>query len=129
MILAPLFLLLLPLLQGSVCGADPGVGCSLSLGLLLWLAGSLIAIIFITWLLRLGWVFALAYIAAVFALFWFADGVQNALTLVLALLIPAVSALASIPWRVPWYRSWQSWVVVVASSATIVAVSLWVVYG
>lgn len=127
--IGPLFLFLLPLAQGSVCGPEPTAGCSLSVGLLLWLGGSLIGVLAATWVLRLGWLFALVFVAEVFALFRFADRVQNALTLILALLIPAVAAAATIPSSSPWHRSWQAWVAIVVSVGVIVWVSVWVVTG
>lgn len=129
MLVGPLFLFFLPLVQGSACGSDPDVGCSLGVGLLLWLGGTLVGILLATWLLRLGWIFALAYLAGVFAVFRLADSVQNALTLIAALLIPAVASLASIQWSTPWYRSWQSWLAVAASSGVIVWVWAWVAFG
>ncbi|WP_028708365.1 hypothetical protein [Propionicicella superfundia] len=128
LVVAPLFLLLLPVVRTPACGVDADIGCTLSVGLLLWGGGSLAGIVFAAWLLRLGWLFALAHIAAVAGVFRFADGVQNLLTVGLVLLIPGVAALASIPWRTPWYKSWQAWAAAVASVALIVWVGLWI-YG
>lgn len=121
-----LFLLPLSFLQGPVCGAGKGVGCRLGVAVILWSVGLLVGLAVAAWLLRLGWLFVLIYFAACAGLFRFADSVQNALTVIFALLIPTVASLASIRWRAPWYRSWQAWLAVAASVGVIAWVIAWV---
>jgi hypothetical protein len=120
-----LFLLPLSIVQGPACGTGTGVGCRLGVAVILWGAGLLVGLAVTAWLLRLGWLFVLTYFAACAALFRFADSVQNVLTVVFALLIPAAASLSSMRWRTPWYRSWQAWLAVVVSLGVITWVMAW----
>lgn len=123
-VIGPAAILLLPAVSGTCPPEGDGL-CEVSFVIWLWVAGFLAVLAGATWLFRLGWLFLLAFAAQLVGLVRLVDLAQSLWVLLLALLIPATSAIASNHWSDPPHRGWQFWVAVVASVGLIVSFGVW----
>lgn len=86
--------------------------------------GFALGLAFASWVLRLGWLFFLAFFAMVCGAFAAGEHLDHPiLTVVSAVLIPILAAFASIRWATPAEKSWQFWVAI-GGSAGLLGVSL-----
>lgn len=124
-LIGPAALLLLPALGPAACSSVGDGLCEV--GLMIWLVtgGFLLALAAATWFFGMGWVFLLAFAAQLMGLFRLADVVQSPWLLVLVLVVPAISAVASVRWTEPVHKGWQFWLAVGVSCGLIVAFGAW----
>lgn len=124
-IIGPVALFLLPALGPAVCPPDSNELCEVGLLIWLWSGGFVVALAAVTWFLGLGWLFFVTFVAQLLGLLRLMDAVQSPWVLLLALLIPVISALVSNRWAEPPHKGWQFWVGVGGSIAAIVIFGVW----